>query len=81
MQFLFNSELSGTLDEARIFLAAKNIGGAKEKLADFVKSLRRRQKISNLPTKVKLRLACGQRVSGKELARDSEDEKRIRKAQ
>ena len=53
-QFLFNSKLSGTLHEARSVLAAKNIGGAKGKLADLDKSLMRRQKITKCADILKL---------------------------
>ena len=80
-QFLFNSELSGTLDEARSFLAAKNIGGVKGKLADLDKSLKRRQKITKRADKSEAGWVAVKEYQAEELAGDSEDEKRIRKAQ
>ena len=52
-QFIFNSELSGTLDEVSFLLAAQKTEKAEEKLAELSKRLKRRQKISNSPTKVK----------------------------
>ena len=80
-QFLFNSELSGTLDEARSFLAAKNIGGVKGKLADLDKSLKRRQKITKRDDKSEAGWLVVKEHQAEELAGDLEDEKRIRKAQ
>ena len=69
------------LTKLEVFLDAKNIGGAKEKLADLDKSLKRRQKITKLADKSE---ACWLEVKeyqAEELAGDSEDEKRIREAQ
>ena len=73
--FLFNSELSGTLDEARSFLAAKNIGGAKEKLAILQKSLKRHQKITKVADKSEAGWLTVKEYQAEELTSGSEDEK------
>ena len=71
-QFIFNSELCGTLDEVSVLLAAKQTEKAEEKVAELSKNLKRRQKAGWLAVKEYLT---------EELARDPEDERRIRKAQ
>ena len=50
-QFLFNSELQGTLDDTANFLAARNIEKAGEKVEELKESLRHRQKIIKLADK------------------------------
>ena len=43
-QFIFNSELCGTLDEVSVLLAAKQTEKAEEKVAELSKNLKRRLK-------------------------------------
>ena len=63
-------------------MAVKNIGGAKEKLADLDKSLNeRRQKITKLADKSEAGWLAVKEYQAEELAGESEDEERIRKAQ
>ena len=52
-QFLFNSELQGTLDETANFLAARDVEKAGEKVEELRKNLRHRQKITSLLTRAK----------------------------
>ncbi|XP_068734144.1 uncharacterized protein [Montipora capricornis] len=70
-QFIFNSEL----------LAAKQTEKAEEKVAELSKNLKRRQKIIKLADKSEAGWLAVKEYQTEELASDSEDEKRIRKAQ
>ena len=80
-QFIFNSELCGTLDEVSDLLAAKQTEKAEEKVAELSKNLKRRQKIIKLADKSEAGWLAVKEYQTEELASDSEDEKRIRKAQ
>ena len=80
-QFIFNSELCGTLDEVSVLLAAKQTEKAEEKVAELSKNLKRRQKIIKLADKSEARWLAVKEYLTEELARDPEDERRIRKAQ
>jgi len=82
-QFLFNSELQGTLDETANFLAARDVEEAGEKVEELRKSLRHRQKNIKLADKSEAGRRAVNMVKeyqSKELGIDSEDEKRIKKA-
>jgi len=70
-QFLFDSDLQGTLDKTANFLAAR----------DSRKSLRHHQKMIKLADKSKASWLAVKEYQTEELASDSEDEKRIKKAQ
>ena len=52
-QFLFNSELQGTLDETANFLAARDVEKAGEKMEELRKNLCHRQKIIKLAERAK----------------------------
>ena len=80
-QFLFNSELRGTLDETANFLAARDVEKAGEKVEELRKNLRHRQKIIKLADKSEAGWLAVKEYQTEELASDSEDEKRIKKAQ
>ena len=80
-QFLFNSELQGTLDDTANFLAARDIDKAGEKVEELKESLRYRQKIIKLADKSEAGWLAVKEYQTEELASDSEDEKRIKKAQ
>ena len=80
-QFLFNSELQGTLDETANFLAARDVEKAGEKVEELRKNLRHRQKIIKLADKSEAGWLAVKEYQTEELASDSEDEKRIKKAQ
>ena len=80
-QFIFNSELCGTLEEVSDLLAAKQTEKAEEKVAELSKNLKRRQKIIKLADKSEAGWLAVKEYQTEELASDSEDEKRIRKAQ
>ena len=80
-QFIFNSELCGTLDEVSDLLAAKQTEKAEEKVPELSKNLKRRQKIIKLADKSEAGWLAVKEYQTEELASDSEDEKRIRKAQ
>ncbi|PFX34791.1 hypothetical protein AWC38_SpisGene376 [Stylophora pistillata] len=78
-QFLFNSELQGTLDDTANFLAARDVEKAGEKVEEQKKSLRHRQKIIKLADKSEAGWLAVKEYQTEELASDSEDEKRIKK--
>ena len=80
-QFLFNSELQATVDEAANFLGLRDVDKAAEKVEDLRKSLRHRQKIIKLADKSEAGWLAVKEYEAEELASDSDDEKRIRKAQ
>ena len=80
-QFLFNSELQGTLDDAANFLAARDVEKAGEKMEELKKCLRHRQKITKLADKREVGWLPVKEYQTEELVSDSEDEKRIKKAQ
>ena len=80
-QFIFNSKLCGTLDEVSELLAAKQIEKAEEKVGELSRNLKRRQKIIKLDDKSEAGWLAVKEYQTEELASDSEDEKRIRKAQ
>ena len=80
-QFLFNSELQGTLDDTAIFLAVRDIKKAGEKMEELKESLRHRQKIIKLADKCEVGWLAVKEYQTEGLASDSEDEKRIKKAQ
>ena len=80
-QFIFNSKLSGTLDEVSTLLAAQKTEKAEEKLAELTKSLKRRQKIIKLADKSEAGWLAVKENHTEELASDSEVKKRICKAQ
>ena len=80
-QFLFNSELQGTLDETANFLPARDVEKAGEKVEELRKNLRHRQKIIKLADKSEAGWLAVKEYQTEELASDSEDEKRIKKAQ
>ena len=80
-QFIFNSELWGTLDEVSDLLAAKQTEKEEDKVAELSKNLKRRQKIINLADKSEAGWLAAKEYQTEELASDSGDEKRIRKAQ
>ena len=80
-QFIFNSELCGTLDEVSDLLAAKQTEKTEEKVAELRKNLKRRQKIIKLADKSEAGWLAVKEYQTEELASDSENEKRIRKAQ
>ena len=80
-QFIFNSELCGTLDEVSVLLVAKQTEKAEEKVAELSKNLKRWQKIIKLADKSEAGWLAVKEYLTEELARDPEDERRIRKAQ
>ena len=80
-QFLFNSELQGTLDDTANFLAARDVEKAGEKVEELKESLRHLQKIIKLADKSEAGWLAVKEYQTKELASDSEDEKRVKKAQ
>jgi hypothetical protein len=80
-QFLFNSELQATVDEAANFLGLRDVDKAAEKVEGLRKSLRHRQKIIKLADKSEAGWLAVKEYEAEELASDSDDEKRIRKAQ
>ncbi|XP_022797261.1 uncharacterized protein LOC111335582 [Stylophora pistillata] len=80
-QFLFNSELQGTLDDSAHFLAARDVEKAGEKVEELQKSLRHRQNIIKLARKSEAGWLAVKEYQTEELANDSEDEKRIEKSQ
>ena len=80
-QSLFNSDLQGTLDETANFLAARDVEKAGEKVEELRKGLRHRQKIIKLADKSEAGWLAVKEYQTEELASDSEDEKRIKKAQ
>ncbi|XP_068719369.1 uncharacterized protein [Montipora capricornis] len=75
------TSLRGTLDEVSDLLAAKQTEKAEEKVAELSKNLKRRQKIIKLADKSEAGWLAVKEYQTEELASDSEDEKRIRKAQ
>ena len=74
-QFIFNSELQGTLDETVNLLTAQDVERATEK------SLHHRQKIIKLADKSEAGWLAVKEYRTEDLASDSDDEKRIKKAQ
>ncbi|XP_068691079.1 uncharacterized protein [Montipora foliosa] len=80
-QFLFNSELQGTLDDTADFLASRDVEKAGEKVEELKKSLRHRQKIITLADKSEAGWLAVKEYQTEELASDSKNEKRIKKAQ
>ena len=79
-QFIFDSELCGTLHEVSNLLAAKKTEKAEENLAELSKNLKHGHKISKLADKSEADWLAVNQYQTEELASDSEDEKRIRKA-
>ena len=69
-QFIFNSELCGTLDEVSVLLAAKQTEKAEEKVAELSKNLKRRQKIIKLADKSEAGWLAVKEYLTEELARD-----------
>ena len=80
-QFIFDSDLCGTLHEVSNLLAAKKTEKAEERLAELSKNLKHGHKIIKLADKSKADWLAVKEYQTEELASDSEDKKRIRKAQ
>ena len=80
-QFHFNSALQGTLDETANFLAARGVEKAGEKVEELRNTLRHRQKNIKLADKSEAGWLAVKEYQTEELASDSEDEKRVKKAQ
>lgn len=80
-QFLFNSELQGTLDDTANFLAARDIKKGGEKVEELKESLRHRQKIIKLADKSEASWPAVKEHQTEELTSDSEVEKRIKRVQ
>ena len=80
-QFLFNVEIQDSLEEATAILNRKGLPNALEKLEITLGSLRKRQKKIKLADKSEAGWLVVKEYEAEELASNSEDEKRIRKAQ
>ena len=80
-QFLFNSEIQGPLDDTDNFLAGRDVEKAGEKVEELKKSLRHCQEIIKLADKSEAGWLAVKEYQTEELASNTEDEKRIRKAQ
>ena len=80
-QFIFDSELCGTLHEVSNLLSPKKTEKAEEKLAELSKNLKHGHKVIKLADKSEADWLAVKEYQTEELASDSEDAKRIRKAQ
>jgi hypothetical protein len=80
-QFLFNAELQNSIEESTELLQHQDVEGALVKLATAQKSLHLRQKKIKLADKSDAGWLAVKEYEAEDLASDSADEKRIRKAQ
>ena len=80
-QFLFNSELQETVEETADLLNQENFRGGLQKLDSIKKTIQQRQKKIKLADKSEAGWLAVKEYEAEELANDSGDEKRIKKAQ
>jgi hypothetical protein len=80
-QFLFNAEIQDSLEATAALLNRNDIPTALEKLESALGSVRNRQKKIKLADKSEAGWLVVKEYEAEELASNSEDEKRIRKAQ
>ena len=80
-QFLFNAELQTSIEESTELLQHQDVQGALVKLETAQKSLHIRQKKIKLADKSDAGWLAAKEYEAEDLASDSDDEKRIKKAQ